>query len=62
MRVGWEGLLAYGVIAGMLDYVPVGNGTRRDCLVVITLMLAVFAIAMAVAVALTVARYEQPPA
>jgi hypothetical protein len=61
LRVGSRGLLAYGVIAGMLEYVLVRNGTRGDSLVLLTLMLAVFAVAVATAVAFTVARYERAP-
>jgi len=61
LRVGSRGLFAYGVIAGMLEYILVRNGTRGDSLVVLTLMLAVFAVGVAVAVAFTVARYERAP-
>lgn len=59
LRVGARGLLAYGTIAGMLEYILVRNGTRGVSLAVITLMLAVFAVAVAVAVAFTVARHQE---
>ena len=60
LRVGGWTLLAYIVIAGMLEYVFVRNGTRGAPLVVMTLMLVVFALSVSVAVAFTVARYESP--
>ncbi len=59
LRVGTRGLLAYGVIAAMLEYILVRNGTRGSSLALITLMLAVFAVAVAVAVAFSVARHEE---
>lgn len=59
-RVGGFTLLAYAVLAGMLEYMFVRNGTRGSSLVVMTLMLVVFALSVSVAVAFTVARYESP--
>jgi hypothetical protein len=54
---GWT-LLAYAVIAGLLEYVFVRNGTRGSSLVVMTLMLAVFAAAVALLIGFSVARHE----
>jgi hypothetical protein len=51
--------LAYGVIAGMLEYMFVRNGTRGAPLVVMTLMLAVFALTVTVLISYTVARQDR---
>jgi len=51
--------LAYALIAGMLVYMFVRNGTRGGPLLVMTLMLAVFALTVVVQIAFTVARYER---
>jgi hypothetical protein len=50
--------LAYGVIAGMLEYVFVNDGTRGGVLVVLTLSLVVYAIHVPLLIGYTVARYE----
>ena len=50
-------LLAYGVIAGVLLYVFVHDGTRGSELVVLTLSLAIFAIHVPLLIGYTVARY-----
>jgi hypothetical protein len=50
-------LLAYCVIAGMLEWVFVKDGTRGPELVVLTLSLAIFAIHVPLLIGYTVARY-----
>jgi hypothetical protein len=50
--------LAYCVIAGMLEYVFVNDGTRGGVLVVLTLSLVVFAVHVPLLIGYTVARYE----
>lgn len=56
--VGRWALLAYAVIAGMLEYVFVLDGTRGTELVVLTSMLVVFALDIPLLLAFTVARYQ----
>ncbi len=51
-------LLAYVVVAGMLEYVFVLDGTRGNALVVLSLMLAIFAVDVPTIIAFTVARYH----
>ncbi len=51
-------LLAYAVIAGMIEYVFLRNHTSGGPLVVLTLSLAVFAVNVPVLIAFTVARYD----
>lgn len=51
-------LLAYFVIAGMLEYVFIYDGTRGDILAILSSMLAVFALDVPVIIAFTVARFE----
>lgn len=55
--LGWS-LLAYLVIAGMLEYVFVFDHTRGTMLVVMTLMLAAYAVDVPVLLAFSVARYQ----
>ena len=55
---GWT-LLAYVVIAGMIEYAFVYDHTRGSVLVVMTLMLVVFGLAPPLLVAFTVARFQQ---
>jgi peptidoglycan/LPS O-acetylase OafA/YrhL len=57
---GWT-LLAYVVIAGMIEYAFVYDHTRGSVLVVMTLMLAVFMLAPPLLVGFTVARFERNP-
>jgi hypothetical protein len=57
--VRWA-LLAYFVIAGLLEYVFVLDGTRGASLAVLTCMLALFAVNVPVLMAFTVARYQEP--
>jgi hypothetical protein len=55
---GWT-LLAYVVIAGMIEYAFVYDHTRGSVLVVMTLMLVVFGLAPPLLVAFTVARFQR---
>jgi hypothetical protein len=59
--VRWA-LLAYMVIAGMLEFVFVYDGTRGASLVLMTCMLAIFAVDIPVLLGFSVARYQQVPA
>jgi hypothetical protein len=52
-------LLAYLVIAGMLEYTFVYDHTRGSLLVVMTLSLAIFTANVPILLAFTVARYER---
>jgi hypothetical protein len=54
-------LLAYCVIAAMLEYVFVKDGTRGGILVVLTLSLVVFAVHVPLLIGFTVARYQPKP-
>jgi hypothetical protein len=54
---GWA-LAAYLVIAGMLEFVFVLDHTRGGLLIVLTLMLAVFAVNVPLLLAFSVARYQ----
>lgn len=53
-------LLAYLVIAGMLEFVFIHDGTRGSTLVVLTLSLASFALNVPLILGFTVARYTAP--
>lgn len=55
---GWT-LLAYIVIAGMIELSFVLDGTRGAPLVVLTLMLAIFAVDIPLLLAFSVARYQE---
>jgi len=57
-EVGRWALLAYLVIAGMIEYVFLRNHTSGGALVVMTLSLLVFAVNVPVLVGFTVARYD----
>ncbi len=61
LRVGKWALLAYVVVAGMLEYVFVLDGTRGNALILLTLMLVVFAVDVPIIIAFTVARYSSFP-
>jgi type III secretory pathway component EscS len=52
-------LLAYAVIAGMIEYAFVYDHTRGTQLVILTLMLALFMLNVPVLIAFTVARYQR---
>jgi hypothetical protein len=58
-QVGGWALLAYAVIAGMIEYAFVYDKTRGTQLVVMTLMLALFMLNVPVLIAFTVTRYQQ---
>jgi hypothetical protein len=51
-------LLAYCVVAAMLEFVFVHDGTRGGILVVLTLSLVVFAVHVPLLIGFTVARYQ----
>ena len=51
-------VLAYVVVAGLIDFAFVTNGTRGTALLLVTGMLAVFAVDVASVIAFTVARYD----
>jgi hypothetical protein len=59
-QVGKWSLLAYVVIAGMIEYVFLRNHLRGGPLVVLTLSLVVFAVHVPTLVGFTVARYHEP--
>lgn len=54
---GWT-LAAYVVVAGMLEYVFLLDGTRGGVLAVLTLMLVVFAVDIPLLLAFSVARHQ----
>ena len=54
-------LLAYAVIAGMIEYAFVYDHTRGSQLVVLTVMLALFMLNVPVLIAFTVARFQPAP-
>jgi hypothetical protein len=58
---GWV-LAAYVVIAGMLEYVFVYDGTRGTQLLILTLMLLVFAVDVPMLLGFSVARFQDPGA
>jgi hypothetical protein len=62
LEVARWALLAYSVIAGLIEYVFLRNSTSGGPLVVLTLSLVVFALTVPVLIAFTVARYDDPPA
>ena len=55
---GWF-LVAYAVIAGMIEYAFIYDHTRGTQLVILTLMLVLFMLNVPVLAAFTVARYER---
>lgn len=57
-EVGKWSLLAYVVIAGMIEYVFLRNHVRGGTLAVLTLSLVVFAVHVPMLVGFTVARYS----
>jgi hypothetical protein len=56
---GWA-LVAYLVIAGMIGYAFIYDGTRGGALALLVGMLAVFAVVVPVVLGFTVARYQTP--
>lgn len=57
---GWA-LLAYIVIAGMIEYAIVYDQTRGSILVVMTLLLVTFTLTVPVLLGFTVARFQREP-
>jgi hypothetical protein len=53
-------LLAYAVIAGLLAYVFITDGTRGSVLVVLVLTLLIYAVDIPLILAFSVARYQSP--
>jgi hypothetical protein len=60
LEVARWALLAYAVIAGLIEYVFLRNNTSGGPLIVLTLSLVVFALNVPVLIAFTVARYDDP--
>lgn len=58
IKVGKWTLLVYLMIAGMLEYVFIYDGTRGSSLLVLSLMLLVLALDVPTIVAFTVARFN----
>jgi hypothetical protein len=61
-QVGRWSMLAYLVIAGMIEYAFLRNHLRGGALVVLTLSLVVFSVHVPALVGYTVARYYDPEA
>jgi hypothetical protein len=59
LEIARWGLLAYSIIAGLIEYVFLRNNTSGGPLVVLTLSLVVFALTVPVLIAFTVARYDE---
>jgi len=57
-KVGKWTLLAYVIVAGMLEYVFIFDGTRGNALILLTSMLVVFAVDVPTIISFTVARYH----
>lgn len=53
-------LLAYALIAGMIEFAFLYDHTRGTALVLLTLLLALFMLNVPVLIAFTVARYQAP--
>ena len=60
--VGRWAVIAYIVIAGMLLYVFVKDGTRGSQLILVTLMLVTYAVNVPLLLAFGAARYQPPDA
>ena len=60
VQVAKWSLLAYVVIAGMIEYVFLHNHTKGGPLVILTLSLVVFAVHVPILVGFTVARFYNP--
>ena len=59
-EVGKWALLAYAVIAGMIEYAFLRDHLRGGALVVLTLSLVVFAVHVPTLIGFTVARFDDP--
>jgi len=53
-------LLAYVIVAGMIEFAFVHDHTRGSSLVLVTLMLTVFALSVPTTIAFTTARFADP--
>ena len=53
-------LLAYVIVAGMIEFAFVHDHTRGSSLFIVTLMLAVFALSVPTTIAFTTARFVDP--
>jgi hypothetical protein len=60
MQVGKWALLAYLVIAGMIEYAFVHNQASGAPLLVLSLMLVMFALDVPLSISFTVARFQEP--
>ena len=60
LEVARWALLAYAVIAAMIEFVFLRNDTSGGPLIVLSLCLLVFALTVPVLIAFTVARYDNP--
>ncbi|MHB8578055.1 MAG: hypothetical protein ACYDCQ_22305 [Dehalococcoidia bacterium] len=60
LEVARWALLAYTIVAGLIEYVFLRNNTSGGPLIVLTLSLLVFALTVPVLIAFTVARYDVP--
>jgi len=58
LQVARWALVAYSIIAGMIEYVFLRNHTSGGPLIVLTLALVVFAVHVPVLIGFTVARYD----
>lgn len=61
-QVGGWALVAYVVIAGMIEFVMVRDGTRGSLLVVMTASIVIFAVDIPLLLAFSVARFQAPSA
>jgi hypothetical protein len=62
-RQVWQwAMLAYIVIAGMLEYVFIKDQTPNNVLVMLTLLLVAFAVTVPTMLAFSVARFQDPAA
>ena len=59
LEVAKWSFLAYAIIAGLLEFVFVHDGTRGSELVVLTLSLVIFAVHVPLLIGYTVARYPE---
>ena len=60
LQIARWALLAYAIIAGLIEYTFLRNSTSGGPLIVLTLSLVVFALTVPVLIAFTVARYDEP--
>jgi hypothetical protein len=58
LQVARWALVAYSIIAGMIEYVFLRNHTSGGPLIILTLALVVFAVHVPVPIGFTVARYD----